>query len=188
MLHNVFFSPLFLLAQIIPVIVTLMFAIRGLCVCVCMCVPVSLCVRERGVTLSNPQCKKKKRRMKRKKEKHFSSVLFYISSLSSSSLSSQCPLPPDLPSWFSASPSGSMTSSSSPRVSRASIDILEELQLIAAQNMEKLEINRYYEVIRELGKGTYGKVDLVVHKIRGECNSPQKQQNVSLYFSLCTEY
>ena len=38
MLHNVFFSPLFLLAQIIPVIVTLMFAIRGLCVCVCMCV------------------------------------------------------------------------------------------------------------------------------------------------------
>lgn len=56
----------------------------------------------------------------------------------------------------------------SPIGSRASIDILEELQLIAAQNLEKLDINKYYEVIRELGKGTYGKVDLVVHKIRGK--------------------
>lgn len=58
--------------------------------------------------------------------------------------------------------------STSPIGSRASIDILEELQLIAAQNLEKLDINKYYEVIRELGKGTYGKVDLVVHKIRGK--------------------
>lgn len=58
--------------------------------------------------------------------------------------------------------------STSPIRSRASIDILEELQLIAAQNLEKLDINKYYEVIRELGKGTYGKVDLVVHKIRGK--------------------
>lgn len=54
-----------------------------------------------------------------------------------------------------------------PHGSRASIDILEELQLIAAQNLEKLDINKYYEVVRELGKGTYGKVDLVIHKIRG---------------------
>ncbi|XP_035768494.1 serine/threonine-protein kinase SBK1-like [Neolamprologus brichardi] len=53
-----------------------------------------------------------------------------------------------------------------PHGSRASIDILEELQLIAAQNLEKLDINKYYEIIRELGKGTYGKVDLVIHKIR----------------------
>lgn len=58
--------------------------------------------------------------------------------------------------------------STSPIRSRATIDILEELQLIAAQNLEKLDINKYYEVIRELGKGTYGKVDLVVHKIRGK--------------------
>lgn len=58
--------------------------------------------------------------------------------------------------------------STSPIGSHASIDILEELQLIAAQNLEKLDINKYYEVIRELGKGTYGKVDLVVHKIRGK--------------------
>lgn len=58
--------------------------------------------------------------------------------------------------------------SSSPLVSRANVDILDELQLIAAQNLERLEVNKYYEVIRELGKGTYGKVDLVIHKIRGE--------------------
>lgn len=48
------------------------------------------------------------------------------------------------------------------------MDILDELQLIAAQNLERLEVNKYYEVIRELGKGTYGKVDLVIHKIRGQ--------------------
>ncbi|KAG7276993.1 hypothetical protein CRUP_001619 [Coryphaenoides rupestris] len=57
--------------------------------------------------------------------------------------------------------------SSSPLGSRANMDILDELQLIAAQNLERLEVNKYYEVIRELGKGTYGKVDLVLHKIRG---------------------
>lgn len=61
----------------------------------------------------------------------------------------------------------STTMSSSPHGSRASVDILEELQLIAAQNLEKLDINKYYEVVCELGKGTYGKVDLVIHKIRG---------------------
>lgn len=58
--------------------------------------------------------------------------------------------------------------SSSPHGCRASVDILEELQLIAAQNLEKLDINKYYDVICELGKGTYGKVDLVMHKIRGK--------------------
>lgn len=58
--------------------------------------------------------------------------------------------------------------SSSPHSFRASVDILEELQLIAAQNLEKLDIDKYYEVVCELGKGTYGKVDLVVHKMRGE--------------------
>eukprot|EP00064_Thunnus_orientalis_P020704 superscaffoldBa00005846_g20849 len=72
-------------------------------------------------------------------------------------------LSPDLPS-APARPSTRMNSS--PHSSRASIDILEELQLIAAQNLEKLDINKYYEVVRELGKGTYGKVDLVIHKIR----------------------
>lgn len=58
--------------------------------------------------------------------------------------------------------------SSSSHSFRGSVDILEELQLIAAQNLEKLDMDKYYEVLCELGKGTYGKVDLVVHKIRGE--------------------
>ncbi|KAL6102463.1 uncharacterized protein ACO6RY_02072 [Pungitius sinensis] len=81
---------------------------------------------------------------------------------------------------------------------RAAIDILEELQLIAAQNLEKLDIHKYYEVVRELGKGTYGKVDLVVHRIRGtkmalkflrkkstKLKSFLREYSVSLYLSPC---
>ncbi|XP_024127498.1 serine/threonine-protein kinase SBK1 isoform X1 [Oryzias melastigma] len=82
--------------------------------------------------------------------------------------------------------------------SHASVDILEELQLIAAQNLEKLDVGKYYEVVRELGKGTYGKVDLVVHKIRGtkmalkflrkrttKLKSFLREYSVSLYLSPC---
>ncbi|XP_063759254.1 serine/threonine-protein kinase SBK1-like isoform X1 [Eleginops maclovinus] len=92
----------------------------------------------------------------------------------------------------------STTMNSSPHGSRASIDILEELQLIAAQNLEKLDINKYYEVVCELGKGTYGKVDLVVHKIRGtkmalkflrkkttKLKSFLREYSISLYLSPC---
>ncbi|KAM8836576.1 serine/threonine-protein kinase SBK1 [Spinachia spinachia] len=88
--------------------------------------------------------------------------------------------------------------SSSPLASRANMDILDELQLIAAQNLEKLEVNKYYEVIRELGKGTYGKVDLVIHKIRGtkmalkflkkkstKLKSFLREYSISLYLSPC---
>ncbi|PWA21524.1 hypothetical protein CCH79_00003389 [Gambusia affinis] len=90
------------------------------------------------------------------------------------------------------------TMSSSPLVSRANVDILDELQLIAAQNLERLEVNKYYEVIRELGKGTYGKVDLVIHKIRGtkmalkflkkkttKLKSFLREYSISLYLSPC---
>ncbi|XP_077407208.1 serine/threonine-protein kinase SBK1 isoform X1 [Vanacampus margaritifer] len=78
------------------------------------------------------------------------------------------------------------------------MDILDELQLIAAQNLEKVEVNKYYEVIRELGKGTYGKVDLVIHKIRGtkmalkflkkkttKLKSFLREYSISLYLSPC---
>lgn len=68
--------------------------------------------------------------------------------------------------------------SSSPVMPRVSVDILEELQLFAAQNLEKLEVHKYYEVIRELGKGTYGKVDLVIHKIRGKPWSSMLSESV----------
>lgn len=81
-----------------------------------------------------------------------------------------CPAWASVPQFFYSGLSAEALSrmSSSPLVSRANMDILDELQLIAAQNLERLEVNKYYEVIRELGKGTYGKVDLVIHKIRGE--------------------
>ncbi|XP_068192816.1 serine/threonine-protein kinase SBK1 [Antennarius striatus] len=82
--------------------------------------------------------------------------------------------------------------------SHASADILEELQLIAAQNLEKLDINKHYDVVCELGKGTYGKVDLVVHKIRGtkmalkflrkkttKLKSFLREYSTSLYLSPC---
>lgn len=88
--------------------------------------------------------------------------------------------------------------SSSPLVSRSSVDILEELQMMTAQNLERLEVNKYYQVIRQLGKGTYGRVDLVVHKIRGtkmalkflkkkstKLKSFLREYSVSLYLSPC---
>ncbi|KAM9716380.1 LOW QUALITY PROTEIN: serine/threonine-protein kinase SBK1 [Menidia menidia] len=88
--------------------------------------------------------------------------------------------------------------SSSPLASRANVDILDDLQVIAAQNLERLEVNKYYEVIRELGKGTYGKVDLVIHKIRGtkmalkflkkkttKLKSFLREYSISLYLSPC---
>ncbi|XP_051995938.1 serine/threonine-protein kinase SBK1-like [Xyrauchen texanus] len=88
--------------------------------------------------------------------------------------------------------------SSTPHTSRSSIDILDELQLITAHNLEKVDINKYYEVIRELGKGTYGKVDLVIHKIRGtkmalkflrkKTTKPKsflREYSISLYLSPC---
>ncbi|KAJ3601750.1 hypothetical protein NHX12_032717 [Muraenolepis orangiensis] len=77
-------------------------------------------------------------------------------------------------------------------------DILDELQLIAAQNLESLDIHKYYEVVRQLGKGTYGKVDLVVHRVRGtkmalkllrkkttKLKSFLREYSVSLYLSPC---
>ncbi|XP_040885065.1 serine/threonine-protein kinase SBK1 [Toxotes jaculatrix] len=88
--------------------------------------------------------------------------------------------------------------SSSPLVSRPNMDVLDELQLITAQSLERLEVNKYYEVIRELGKGTYGKVDLVIHKIRGtkmalkflkkkttKLKSFLREYSISLYLSPC---
>ncbi|KAA0725381.1 Serine/threonine-protein kinase SBK1 [Triplophysa tibetana] len=88
--------------------------------------------------------------------------------------------------------------SSSPIMPRVSVDILEELQLFAAQNLEKVEVSKYYEIIRELGKGTYGKVDLVIHKIRGtrmalkflkkkttKLKSFLREYSISLYLSPC---
>lgn len=78
------------------------------------------------------------------------------------------------------------------------LSFVEELQVITSQNLERLEVSRYYEVLRELGKGTYGKVDLVVHKLRGtkmalkflkkrttKLRSFLREYSISLYLSPC---
>ncbi|MEE6506691.1 hypothetical protein FKM82_007795 [Ascaphus truei] len=52
-------------------------------------------------------------------------------------------------------------------LTRGAMDILGELQLLTAKTMEKVEVVKQYEVIRELGKGTYGRVDLAIHRVRG---------------------
>ncbi|KAM8946130.1 serine/threonine-protein kinase SBK1-like [Pelodytes ibericus] len=52
-------------------------------------------------------------------------------------------------------------------LSRGAMDILEELQLLTAKTMEKIDVSKQYEIIRELGKGTYGRVDLAIHKTKG---------------------
>lgn len=69
---------------------------------------------------------------------------------------------------------------------------------MTAQNLERLDVNKYYQVIMQLGKGTYGRVDLVVHKIRGtkmalkflkkkttKLKSFLREYSVSLYLSPC---
>ncbi|XP_005999673.1 serine/threonine-protein kinase SBK1-like [Latimeria chalumnae] len=82
--------------------------------------------------------------------------------------------------------------------SRELIDALKEMQFITEQNLEKIEVNKYFDVIRELGKGTYGKVDLVIHKMRGtkmalkflrkkttKLKSFLQEYSISLYLSSC---
>ncbi|XP_043945745.1 serine/threonine-protein kinase SBK1 [Protopterus annectens] len=45
--------------------------------------------------------------------------------------------------------------------------ITEDMQSLAIRTLSGSDIHKHYEVIRELGKGTYGKVDLVSHKTSG---------------------
>uniref|UniRef100_A0A4W6E4X8 Serine/threonine-protein kinase SBK1 n=1 Tax=Lates calcarifer TaxID=8187 RepID=A0A4W6E4X8_LATCA len=79
--------------------------------------------------------------------------------------------------------------SSSPLVSRANMDVLDELQLIAAQNLERLEVNKYYEVIRELGKGTYRQGTKMALKFLKKKTTKLKsflrEYSISLYLSPC---
>ncbi|OCT60733.1 serine/threonine-protein kinase SBK1 [Xenopus laevis] len=57
--------------------------------------------------------------------------------------------------------------SCSPLLSRGAMEMLDELQQLTAKTMEKVDIAKQYDTIRELGKGTYGRVDLAIHKVRG---------------------
>lgn len=45
---------------------------------------------------------------------------------------------------------------------------MEDMQALAITSLSATDVAKQYEHIRELGKGTYGKVDLVVHRTQGE--------------------
>lgn len=45
---------------------------------------------------------------------------------------------------------------------------MEDMQALAITSLSASDVAKQYEHIRELGKGTYGKVDLVAHRTQGE--------------------
>lgn len=45
---------------------------------------------------------------------------------------------------------------------------MEDMQALAITSLSAADVAKQYEHIRELGKGTYGKVDLVAHRTQGE--------------------
>ncbi|XP_069762613.1 serine/threonine-protein kinase SBK1-like [Narcine bancroftii] len=44
---------------------------------------------------------------------------------------------------------------------------VQELQSLTVRNLSTSDICKHYDFVRELGKGTYGKVELVIHKVAG---------------------
>lgn len=49
---------------------------------------------------------------------------------------------------------------------------VEDMQALAITSLSAADVAKQYEHIRELGKGTYGKVDLVAHRTQGESLRP----------------
>lgn len=47
--------------------------------------------------------------------------------------------------------------------------LTEDMQALTLRTMTASDVTKHYELVRELGKGTYGKVDLVAYKGTGEC-------------------
>ncbi|XP_030641027.1 serine/threonine-protein kinase SBK1 [Chanos chanos] len=45
--------------------------------------------------------------------------------------------------------------------------LIDELMVLTAQNLCKLEIKEHFNIIKEIGRGKYGKVLLVTHRCRG---------------------
>ncbi len=45
---------------------------------------------------------------------------------------------------------------------------VEDMQALSITSLSASELEQQYELIAPLGKGTYGKVDLVVHRTQGE--------------------
>lgn len=46
--------------------------------------------------------------------------------------------------------------------------LTEDMQALTLRTLAASDVTKHYELVRELGKGTYGKVDLVAHKGTGE--------------------
>ncbi|XP_041093114.1 serine/threonine-protein kinase SBK1-like [Polyodon spathula] len=46
-------------------------------------------------------------------------------------------------------------------------DPIEELMLLTAQSLSRLELGEHFHVVKEIGRGKYGKVLLVTHRRRG---------------------
>ena len=47
--------------------------------------------------------------------------------------------------------------------------LTEDMQALTLRTVAASDVTKHYELVRELGKGTYGKVDLVAYKGTGEC-------------------
>uniref|UniRef100_A0A6I8NT19 Serine/threonine-protein kinase SBK1 n=1 Tax=Ornithorhynchus anatinus TaxID=9258 RepID=A0A6I8NT19_ORNAN len=96
------------------------------------------------------------------------------------------PYPPHDPQANGSPPSGTLTllcalSPPSEKMSAGSIEqeptrklaccgvplITEDMQSLTIRTLASTDIHKHYDLIRELGKGTYGKVDLVSHKSTG---------------------
>lgn len=54
-----------------------------------------------------------------------------------------------------------------PRSSYTMVGVTDEAQSLTVRNLSTSDIHKHYDFIRELGKGTYGKVELVIHKVTG---------------------
>jgi len=46
--------------------------------------------------------------------------------------------------------------------------LIDELMELTAQSLSQLEISEHFNVIKEIGRGKYGKVLLVTHRCRGQ--------------------
>jgi hypothetical protein len=49
---------------------------------------------------------------------------------------------------------------------------IDELMELTAQSLSQLEIKEHFNVIKEIGRGKYGRVLLVTHRCRGQGSSP----------------
>ncbi|MEQ2173336.1 hypothetical protein GOODEAATRI_031144 [Goodea atripinnis] len=50
--------------------------------------------------------------------------------------------------------------------------LIDELMELTAQSIGQLEIQEHFNIIKEIGRGKYGKVLLVTHRFRGTSSPP----------------